>query len=270
MAQPATVDCCQSLTVLGSLHVRGPPCHRACALHLEDSYSVLKVQLAVPSPLIRDVASRLRVPPAAPAGTTLACVSASVATSPAEARGAGAAYLAGELTGDAVRPLPSFSRALMSCTFPPMASHSTERSSTRRFWWDVDASRRNMNAGAGWTRGSQRWGNPERHRERDRQTVTKTDHDGQRTERDRQTKAQRQTDRRQAERHRKRRGGEDGGCRPHSQGAKAKGLLPKGLPGPRLPLGINPRNGAGPRHDRSQRAAKGLPSRACKGVAVGG
>lgn len=68
-----------------------------------------------------------------------------------------------------------------------MASHSTERSSTRRFWWDVDASRRNMNAGAGQTRESQRWGNPERHRDRERQTVTKTDHDRDREQRDKET-----------------------------------------------------------------------------------
>lgn len=58
-------------------------------------------------------------------------------------------YLAGELAGEAVLPLPSFSRALTSCTLPPVASHSTLSSSTRRFWWHVLASSLNVNAGGG-------------------------------------------------------------------------------------------------------------------------
>lgn len=62
-----------------------------------------------------------------------------------------------------------------------------------------------MNAGAGQTQESQRWENPERHREGwRRRTVIKTNHDGDKEqketnrlrERERATKAQRQTDRR--------------------------------------------------------------------------
>lgn len=121
--------------------------------------------------------------------------------------------------GDAVRPLPSFSRALISCTFPPIASHSTERSSTRRFWWDVDASRRNMNAGAGQTWESQRW-ETRRDTERDRETDSDQDRprqgqrireprrQGSKTETERPTKAQRETDiERPAERQQERRYG---------------------------------------------------------------
>lgn len=63
--------------------------------------------------------------------------------------GAGWGYLAGELAGEAVLPLPSFSRALTSCTLPPVASHSTLSSSTRRFWWHVLASSLKVNAGDG-------------------------------------------------------------------------------------------------------------------------
>lgn len=53
------------------------------------------------------------------------------------------------MAGEAVLPLPSFSRALTSCTLPPVASHSTLSSSTRRFWWHVLASSLKVNAGGG-------------------------------------------------------------------------------------------------------------------------
>lgn len=71
-----------------------------------------------------------QVPPSTPVLIKVAMVSMPTADLGNREMG----YLAGEFTGDAVRPLPSFSRALISWTFPPMASHSAERSSTRRFW----------------------------------------------------------------------------------------------------------------------------------------